>query len=377
MRIIAVANQKGGCGKTTTAINLAACLGVKGARVLLIDMDPQGHSSLGLGVSSDDIPGLYEVFSLEKTLAEVILPDVCNGVDLIPATISLAAVEQQRLEIPQREQQLAIHLRQYGERHDYVIIDCPPALGVLSFNALRAANEVIIPIEMSLFAMNGIERLHDTINLLQKKYDIEIPIRVLPTLVDKRTKLCRRFLRQIWEKFAEEVYPLMVQQTVRLKEAACAGKPIIEFDPLCLAADAYMRLADEVLLNDESAKADIYPASTDTAAAQEPRQNPVIPTPELSSPGPEQQVILRLQGYAGKNVKVAGDFNDWQPDYNVETRTIDDTLEKVITASPGFYQYRLIVDGSWQEDPYNPIKVPNQVGGHNSLLRIRNHAVTI
>ena len=159
MNIIAIANQKGGCGKTTTAINLAASLGEKGLRTLLIDADPQGHASLGIGQRLQEEPGLYEVFALDFPISKAIIQDVCERVDLIPATISLAAIEHVLADMPQRERQLHNHLETLGTTYDYVIIDCPPALGLLSINAIRAANRILVPIDMSLFAIDGIERL--------------------------------------------------------------------------------------------------------------------------------------------------------------------------------------------------------------------------
>lgn len=245
MRIIAIANQKGGCGKTTTAINLAACLGKHQARVLLVDMDPQGHSTLGLGLASDTQTGLYEVFSREVSIDEVIIRDIATCVDIIPATISLLAIEHMESDWP-REKEFALQLVHLEHLYDYVIIDCPPNLGLLSFSALLAAHEVIVPIEMSLFALDGMDRLIDTIDMLQERYNAEIPIRVLPTLVDSRTRIARRFLRTLWERFPDEILPVMIHYTVRLKEAVCEGKAVIDYAPGCTAASDYQRLADEI-----------------------------------------------------------------------------------------------------------------------------------
>jgi chromosome partitioning protein len=377
MTVIAVANQKGGCGKTTTAINLAACLGQKGQHVLLIDMDPQGHASLGLGMRCEDIPGLYEVFAGEATLDEVVLPEVVPGVDVVPATISLAAAEHLLEDSAQRERQLSRHLDPLRHRYHYMVIDCPPALGFLSVNALRAADQVLIPIEMSLFALDGIDRLCETVALLREKYQVDLPIRVVPTLVDNRTRLTRQFLRQIWERFADEVSPVMVHYTVRLKEAVVAGKPIISFDPSSPAATQYMRLADEVIdgLGERrravDAPGDPPPVSRPAGVFIDASFRPEAP----AGTGPagedrRQRVILRLPGFAGQHVQVAGDFNDWIPDRGVETRVHDGMLEKILIVAPGLYQYRLVVDGKWIDDPVNPARIPNHVGGHNSLLRV-------
>jgi chromosome partitioning protein len=393
MTVIAIANQKGGCGKTTTAINLAASLGSRGRRVLLIDMDPQGHASLGLGIRCEEIPGIYEVFAQEAKLEEVMLNDVTPGVDLVPATISLAAVEHLLADVPQRERQLTLHLAQSKANHDFVIIDCPPSLGLLSFNALRAADQVLIPIEMSLFAMDGIDRLCDTIILLRERYNLDIPIRVLPTLVDSRTRLCRKFLREIWEKFADELSPVMIRHTVKLKEAVCQGQPILTYDPLSPAATSYMQLAGE-FMNGAGAAPKPKTGTTLPLAKHAPAAAEVLkefirdlkqpePSNEKQTEAPSatrdkqqaenaplQKVILTFRGYEGRKLQIAGEFNDWMPDNNVKTRQVKNKLQKIIRLRPGTYQYRLIIDGVWRDDPTNPDRVSNGVGGHNSILKI-------
>src|SRR3990172_7299833 len=234
---------------TPTAINLAACLGKKEQRVLLLDLDPQGHASLGFGVYSDEARDLYDVFTGEVKLEDIIIPDVFAGVDVVPATMTLAAAEHLPVRSDERDRQLEIHLAGIKHRYDYAVIDCPPSMGLLSLNALMVADLVLIPIEMSLFGLNGIDHMYETIALLGERRGRKIPIRVVPTLVDSRTRLCRQFLHEVGERFADDVSSVMVQFTVRLKEAVRQGAPIIAYDPTSTAAVQYLRLADELMSN--------------------------------------------------------------------------------------------------------------------------------
>jgi chromosome partitioning protein len=365
MKIIAIANHKGGCGKTTTAINLAACLGKKERRVLLVDLDPQGHSSLGLGVFNEQARDLYDVFTGEAKLDEIILPDVFQGVDVVPATMTLAAAEHLPVRGDERERLLQAHLAPVRGRYDYAVIDCPPSLGLLAFNALAAADLILIPIEMSLFGLSGMEQMYQTIAQLRERHGREIPVRVLPTLVDSRTRLCRQFLHEVAERFADDVSSVMVQFTVRLKEAVRQGKPIVAYDPHSVAAVQYNRLADEVVAcvqagadEEATARVSAVKLAFERARAQ------------IGKLRGQRKVVLRLFGYEGRKVQLAGDFNDWIPDNGVITRQVDGVVEKIVMLMPGTYQYRYVVDGEWQEDPSNPEVVENFSGGYNSILNV-------
>lgn len=376
MKIIAIANQKGGCGKTTTAINLAACLGMKEQRVLLLDLDPQGHSSLGFGVFNEDARDMYDVFTGEAKLEDIILPNVFTGVDVVPATKTLTAAEHLPVARDQRDRQLEIHLMPIRHRYDYVVIDCPPSMGLLSHNALMVSDLVLIPIEMSAFGLNGIGHMYEVIAQLRERYEREIQVRVLPTLVDSRTRLCRKFLHEVGDRFADDVMPVMVQFTVRLKEAASQGIPIIAHDATSVAALQYSRVADELILvlqsKPESASerdAELRRMTAMTRAFDEARTR-------LAEQGARQRVVLRLYGYADNEVQLAGDFNNWMPDRDIKSRMVEGVWEKIVMLPPGTYQYRFIIDGAWQEDPSNPEQVPNFSGGFNSLLHVETELET-
>lgn len=241
MKTIAVANQKGGCGKTTTAINLAASLGQQGERVLLIDMDAQAHATLGLGKCGSELYTLYDVFTGCKSIRDVIVHNVQPNLDLLPGSMSLVMAEHQ-LSIT-KEDDLDNYLDPLDVSYDYLIIDCPPALGRLSINALLAADEVLVPIEMSLFSLDGIERLCETMEQLESRRRMRLPFKVLPTMVDNRTKLCRMFLRKIWERFPDNVLPIMIHNTVRVKESVCYSLPVARYDANSAASIDYDKLA--------------------------------------------------------------------------------------------------------------------------------------
>ena len=389
MITIAIANQKGGCGKTTTAINLAASLGQQHQqRVLLIDMDPQGHASLGLGLACSEQAGLYEVLLCEEDINDVITPTSINGVDLIAATISLAAVEQLLANISKKDLQLLLHLENLNSDYDFVIIDCPPQLGLLSFNALRAANEVIIPLEMSAFSVDGVERLTDTITLLRDRTDSDIPLRILPTMVDYRTRITNLVLDDIRERFRDIPIAEPIHFTVRIKEASYHGKPIMEFSPNSPAADDYYRLGESIM-SSTSAVREIISASrqgfattgNDSRTAGKTVYPDADRAPvakgEITDTDRDdelQTVVLTFADTDIDELYIAGEFNDWIPDYLVTTEHQGGLIKKILRLSPGRYQYRLVINGNWQNDPYNPEQIINEYGETNSILVVGSNA---
>jgi chromosome partitioning protein len=375
MNIMAIANQKGGCGKTTTTINLAAELGRQEKQVLVIDMDPQGHASLGLGVSDRDLPGLYEVFSDEENFYDIVTSDVCEGVDLVPANLSLTMLESLLDNQPGRERQLLEQLERFGGLYDYILIDCPPSLGLLSINALRAAHQVLVPVEASCYALEGIRQLLDIVDLLKEKYHIDLPVKVLPTMFDIHTRFAQTVLSQIREQLPVGISGVRIRHTVRAREAAWFGKTLPEYAPDCTAAADYRQLAKE-LMNAISQPQVIHidsapctytaPLATDTIAED-------MTMKVNAEQARRQMVVLTFDDIDCSRLQIAGDFNDWIPDRDIETRNINGHWQKVFTAEPGVYEYRLVIDGKWQADPTNPAEIPNELGGINSLLQVPVH----
>lgn len=346
MHVIAIANQKGGCGKTTTAINLSAALGEDGARVLLIDMDPQGHASLGLGQSTLGRAGLYEVLNGQTELDEVIQEGVAWGVDLVPATISLAAVEHVLSERPERERQLSKHLETVQQRYDYAILDCPPSLGLLAVNALRAAQRVLVPMDASLYALDGLQRLRELVHLIETRYDLDIPLHLLPIMFDTRTRLARSLFDHLLEQ-GLSTCATRIRACVKVREAALQGQSLLAHAPRTPVAADYRNLALEL------------------RSLAHPRV-----APKNTAPTDTHEVVLSFEDMACRRLQIAGDFNDWIPDGGVETRKLEGNWQKVLRVPEGAYEYRVIIDGIWQQDPTNPYEVPNHLGGNNSLLRV-------
>jgi chromosome partitioning protein len=254
MRIIASANQKGGCGKTTTAINLSSSLSLKGQKVLLIDFDPQAHATMGLNVKPGELEkSIYDVVTPTKNEPlgiEDILWSIRENFDLAPSNIILSAFEQELSGLEGREDRLLQAIQPLEGKYDYVVIDCPPSIGHLNFNALRAAEEVIIPIDMSLFSLRGVSKLLEIIILLKDKVGHDIRSRALITMFDRRTRYSRIVLEKVKAEFQSNVFETVIRYNIRLRETADFGLPVGDYDKHSIGHEDYGNLADEILRSD-------------------------------------------------------------------------------------------------------------------------------
>ena len=255
-RVFAVANQKGGVGKTTTAINLAASLAANDLRVLVIDSDPQGNATTGLGVAKDPArPSIYDVLLGHASPKDAIVPTEFEGLHLISADKNLVGANLELVEIKDREYRLRQRIAEIREDYRFILIDCPPALDLLTLNALVAADAVLVPIQCEFFALEGISELIDTIDRIRDSFSHPLIIEgILLTMFDDRTNLTRQVAADLREFFGDQVFRTVIPRSIRLAEAPSFGKTILSYDPRSRGAESYIQLAKEILDHEQNRK---------------------------------------------------------------------------------------------------------------------------
>jgi len=353
MRIIALANQKGGCAKTTTATNLAASLAAADKKVLLIDNDPQGHATLAFGFRERDFSlSTYDLYLTSDILVEDAFLEAGDNLQLVPAGVELAVIEQALARDEDKDLHLRNNLRRSAMPYDYVLVDCPPAVGLLTFNALLAAGEVMIPVDPSYYGLQAVRKMRETLTMLRERRGHDVVPHILMANFDPRPRFVRALMAELDELYEGDLMDTVIHHTVRFKEAAGAGVPLLTYDPESRGAVDFRCLARE-LLAEES---DVTATAVDHWAA-------LLHGPRTTAGG----VSFEADFPRAKTVRITGSFCDWSAQGLPLARREDGVWESQLELEPGDHEYRYIVDGAWLPDPHNEVTAPNEFGGANSV----------
>jgi len=355
MRTIAVINQKGGCGKTTVAVNLAAAFGELEKKVLLVDMDPQSHASLSLDITCREVDHTtYDLLRDPRIMVEDAICRFDDRLDVIPSSPVLGAVEQELAGRDARETRLSSKLARVDGLYDYAIIDSPPNVGLLTFNALMAAGEIVIPVDPSFYSLHGVGRLLETVELLENETKHRVAVSIIVNNIEKRTNFSRDIVLELENLHGAELMDVTISHSVKYKEAALRGVSIFGIPRSDRLRWEFLTLARE--LEDRGSLID----TADMGEWMEKLHGPRVAS---------GKVIFTLDAPAAGSVCLTGEFTNWSRDGVRMEKDPDDGLWKVLLdLDPGEYEYRYIVDGVWIKDPRNVDSVLNEFGQENSLL---------
>jgi chromosome partitioning protein len=384
MNRIAVANQKGGCAKTTTTINLAGAIANLGKKVLIIDLDPQAHATFGLGIRNQaSEKSIYNVLTdneeKKKSITECIV-NAAQNIDIIPSNILLSTLEQELKDTEGAVSKLHEAIYSATLDYDYIITDCPPSLGFLTFNALRASELVIVPVDMSAFSLMGVGKLLGMIELIKINIGHSPAVKALPTLFDKRLTYSQTMLDEIKSFFKEQTLETVIRLNVTLRKAAAKGVTVIQFDKKSNGALDHTALAKEIIRMEGAEE--FKKALAECAAS---RQQPCAPEKEeISLPVParipaiqpvaepvDRETAFQISAPNARDVYIVGDFNHWKiNDASRLSRSEDGRWEKRYTLAPGKYRYKFVVDGEWVLDSANQEKEQNPYGTFDSVKQL-------
>jgi len=377
MKTIAIANQKGGCGKTTTAINLSAALAATGRRALLVDLDPQAHASFGLRASK--LPtdkSIYYVLTdnpEKRRSLDSCIANVSRNFDIAPSNIQLSTLEQEFRDKEDAVSELYRVLSSCLSTYEYIIIDCSPSLGFLTFNALRAADQVIVPIDMSAFTLMGVGKLLGMLELIKTKTGHVSRLNALATLFDIRTTYSQWVLEEVKDFFGDQVFRTVIRLNVALKRAVSEGVSIIDFDKTSNGTKDYTALCYETLRLDGVEDPKKPFVASMSVQVTEKRESALSTQEKIekSSEPDIKEVTFAMEPSAAKDIYVAGDFNNWQlNDGSKLARGENGCWEKQVKLPHGRYRYKFVVDGEWMVDSKNQLREINAFGSFDSVMEI-------